>query len=74
MELVKIENNQPITELKIVSSYFNKVHYDLCKSIMKLIKQKPELSTEFIPTTYTTDRGKTYNTYHLTQKGFGMEN
>lgn len=72
MELVKMENDTAVTELRVVSEYFNKLHRHLMRDIRQIITDLPLLSTEFIPYTYEDVQGKERPTYLLTQKGFSI--
>lgn len=70
MELVKFDNDKLITELKTVCEVFNKRHDNVMRDIKNIIKDLPQLESEFITHTHTTSKGNTYNTYYLTEKGF----
>ena len=72
MELITLENNKPIVELRKISEVFNKNHYDLLKQCEQLIGQAVELEEDILKTTYTDSRGRSKPTYHLTQKGFSI--
>ena len=72
MELITLENNKPIVELRKISEVFNKNHYDLLKQCKQLIGQAVELEEDILKTTYTDSRGRSKPTYHLTQKGFSI--
>lgn len=70
MELVQLNNNTKVTELQLVSKYFNKSHKNLLRDIDKLIGYDSTLRGEFIPTQYTNEQGRVFNTYYLTEEGF----
>ena len=71
MDLVKVyKDDKAVTELVKVSEYFNKRHDILLRDIRKLIDTDPTLDQQFIATTYTNVRGKTYPTFYVTKEGF----
>ena len=70
MDLVRTENNKRVTELKLVSEYFNKRHKDLTRDINKLINTDPTLTNEFIPYQYADKYGRKQPSYYLTEEGF----
>lgn len=70
MNLVRTKNNKRVTELKLVSEYFNKRHLHLLRDIKNLIKADPTLMDEFIPYQYTDKYNRKQPSYYLTEEGF----
>ena len=71
MDLVKVyKDDKAVTELVKVSEYFNKRHDHLLRDIRNLLDVDPTLDQQFIATTYTNVRGKTYPTFYVTKEGF----
>lgn len=71
-ELVKVDNDRVVTELKTVSEYFGKNHKDLIRNIKTILSYENTLKSEFIETTYKDVTGRTLPTYYITQKGFAL--
>lgn len=71
-ELVKVDNDKVVTELKTVSEYFGKQHYNLIRDIKNILSMDNSLSSELIETTYKDSTGRELPTYYLTQKGFAL--
>lgn len=72
MELITLENNKPVVELRKIAEVFNKNHYNLLKQCKQLIEQAVELEDDILKTAYTDSQGRSKPTYHLTQKGFSI--
>ena len=71
MDLVKVyKDDKAVTELVKVSEYFNKRHDHLLRDIRNLLDVDHTLDQQFIATTYTNVRGKTYPTFYVTKEGF----
>lgn len=71
-ELVKVNNDKVVTELKTVSDYFDKTIGHLNRDINKLIDLDDTLRNEFIATTYKDLKGEERKTYLITQEGFAL--
>lgn len=74
VELVEIENNQPVTSSKKVADVFGKAHDKVMRDIKETINKigTPNLANEmFMETTYE-NRGKHYPMFLMTEKGFNL--
>lgn len=65
-------NGNLMTTSKVVSDVFNKPHRDVTKAIEALDCSVEFSSRNFSQSDYTTNRGKTYRCYNITEHGFYM--
>lgn len=72
MELVFIDNGQPVTDSLVVAETFGKRHDDVLKSIRELDCSEEFSLRNFSESTYINERGRTYPKFLMTQDGFAF--
>ena len=74
-ELVVIENNQVLTDSRIVAEQFGKNHKDVMRDVRNLMAQledERKIAPMFIETTYSDKYGRTKPQYLMNRDGFSL--
>ncbi|OBZ08027.1 Rha family transcriptional regulator [Bacillus sp. FJAT-26390] len=71
-KLVRIENGQPVTDSLIVAEIFGKEHKNVLRDIETLECSSEFSRLNFEQSDYTTDRGRSYPKFIITQDGFSF--
>ncbi len=69
---ITMENGSLMTTSKVVADVFGKTHRDVTKAIKSLDCSHKFSLRNYSQSEYTTDRGKTYKCYNITEHGFYM--
>lgn len=72
MELVKIENGRVVTDSLTVAQTFCKSHDNVLRDIRSLECSRDFSLLNFEESSYTSDRGRSYPKYFITQDGFAF--
>lgn len=73
--LVKVENNQIVTDSRSVAEHFGKEHAKVIRSIEGIISETPKMASQkmFYETTYKVDgNSKSYKMYLMNRDGFSL--
>lgn len=71
--LVKVENNQTVTDSRSVAEYFEKKHKDVLVAIKNLAAKNPATKLLFHKTTYISEQnGHSYPMYLMNRDGFSL--
>lgn len=73
--LVKVENNQTVTDSRSVAEHFGKEHAKVIRSIEGIISETPKVASQkmFYKTTYKVEgNNKSYKMYLMNRNGFSL--
>lgn len=70
-ELVRVENQQIVTDSRSVATHFEKQHKDVLESIREILAAENSAAKWFHETTYE-NRGKQYPMFLMNRKGFSL--
>lgn len=70
VELVTVNNGQPMTNSKLVAEKFGKRHANVLQSLKNIECSEEFSRLNFQPSNYTDGRGKTQTMYNMTKNGF----
>lgn len=71
--ILQNKNGDVLASSLEVAENFKKAHDKVCRDIKNLLKSQPtELASEFIPTSYISDRGREYDSFEMTRDGFTL--
>lgn len=74
-ELVKVENDQIVTDSRNVAEHFGKEHAKVIRSIESIISETPKMASQkmFYESTYRVEgNNKSYKMYLMNRDGFSL--
>jgi Rha family phage regulatory protein len=71
-ELVKVENNQIVTDSRSVAGHFGKEHKNVIQTIENIRAENSAVTQMFYETSYTAGTGKHYKMYLMNRDGFSL--
>lgn len=70
--LVKVENNQIVTDSRSVAEHFGKQHKNVIQTIENIRAENSAVTQMFYETSYTAGTGKHYKMYLMNRDGFSL--
>lgn len=71
-DLVKVENNQVVTDSRSVAEHFGKQHKNVIQTIESIKAENSALTSMFYETSYKAGTGKNYKMYLMNRDGFSL--